>query len=211
MASCLCRCSSASSSWRCRCFLATILCSSRVVGRIEIMVLLKGSNLLVTLMCMAIMCLLVTKGSLKSLQCMFMRLLVTKVFLQSLQCVWLLPKCLLSVTKHPYACQQSFLVHTCLDMLLKCNWGNQAQLKQPWSFYSESHVTANWSTCRVHGVQFFISLYIKGYTCTMQSKFMDLCWDIVYLLSVVLLAFTSLRWLSDWRQFLGYRWLWQQL
>jgi len=55
-------------------------------------------------------------------------------------------------------------------MLPNCNC-KQAQLKQPWSFYSESHVAVDWSTCKVHGVQIFISLYIKRYIRTMQSEF----------------------------------------
>jgi len=46
----------------------------------------------------------------------------------------------LFVTKHPHACQQCPLKkgsYTHLDMS-NCNWGNQAQLKQPGSFYSEA-------------------------------------------------------------------------
>ena len=67
--------------------------------------------------------------------------------LKSLQCVhfcyqnlhnreatWMLVTVPLFVTKHLHACQQSVLknkVHTRLDMLSNCNWGNQAQLNNP--------------------------------------------------------------------------------
>ena len=81
-----------------------------------------------------------------------MCLLVIKVSLKSLQCVCLLSKCLLKASQmrgHLNTCLSTkFPLHTCLDIPSNWNWGNQAQLKQSWSFYSEA-VFVN-SRCMLH-------------------------------------------------------------
>ena len=113
------------------------LCSWRVVW-IEIMVPIKGFNLLVTkLFLKSLQCVcLLSKCSLKLTMC----LLVIKVSLKSLQCVCLLSKCLLKASQmrgHLNTCLSTkFPLHTCLDIPSNWNWGNQAQLKQSWSFYT---------------------------------------------------------------------------
>ena len=138
---------------------------------------------------MLAMCLLVTNVSVKS-------------FTNERPLEYMSPKCPLFVTKHPHACQQSFPVHSCFDMLPNCNWGNQAWL----SLFTVSHMllpTGPHIECMVYSSLSLFTLWVTLAQCNQYSWIYAV---VVHLLSVVLLTFTSLRWL--WSQFLG--WLWWQ-
>jgi len=91
-----------------------ILCSSRVVW-IKIAVPLTNS-----------MCLLQNCPQ-KLTMWVATKCMSLKSFTNDRLLEYLPPNCPLFLTKHSYACQESFPTHTHLDMLSNCNWGAQAQ------------------------------------------------------------------------------------
>ena len=104
------------------------------------------------------MCLLVTKVNLTT--CITMCLLATKIFTNErpLKCLSLTVP--LFATKHPHAFQQLQSVPYILDLICFLI-GNQAQLKQPWSFYSV------WNIDLVHFT--YQRLKEEGFICAVQG------------------------------------------
>ena len=95
--------------------------------------------LLVTLtMCIQCACLLLPKCLLKLTMCLFVTKSCTNE--RPLECLSLTVPQTSPCLSTMCPLKQGTCIHTPLDMLSNFNWRNQAQLKQPCSFYSAEHM-----------------------------------------------------------------------